>query len=851
MNVKVDLLKGFPDPENIHAAARVYAGQQSKSTLDKGYKQDALHVYTDEAGTPIYWKIRLKHPKTGDKWIRSFSQTATGFQFKEPDFKEGKKPLYNLYEVTINPDDVVVIVEGEKAADALADLGLTVTTSGGANSASGADWQPLARRKIIVWRDNDAAGIKYQDEVKAILLSLGCDISIVDIDALGLQSKGDDAVDWLAMRGESSTTSDDVFTLPFELCEQYARAGDTASDTGETDNALIIIEAALLLANDKDNPDAGALWAGDVIDALRHIYGNSRSDWARVRLQLRNCRAIKLSDLEAEILPNNADQNQLVSDASVLIALASEKCTFVHDEDLEAFAIVTKENIRQCMSLQSKSFNDWLSYEFYKSEGLAPSELSLKSAINSLSGKAKFEGDLVSVHVRVALHDGAYWVDLCNDAWQAVRITAQGWQVIENPPVLFTRSNSMRPLPTPTAGNGNLQALWAVANIPDIDRLFIITWLIECYRPETPYPVLELSGEQGSAKSSTQSAIKDLIDPNKSNLRTAPKNKDDIFISAKNGHLVSFENLSHLSADYQDALCVLATGGGYAGRTLYTNSDETVIDLKKPIVLNGIPAVITAQDLIDRSLHIDCPMLDNTISEVALNNYWIEHHAAVFTGLLDTFVLALAHLPQVDLEGEKLPRMADFTRLGEAVYVTHGKPAKTFLNEYRERRKEGVSRTLESSPIALAMIAYLECNPQGFVGTVKELLEALDHHREQGDTWVRSAKGLGDAIQRLKPAFRQIGIQLDKDEKRTMHGYRCTLKKEPVIYPQRAKDSKPSASSTLSTCEVHAADEKQTGNDVLAGDYVHHELHVHQKETFNTGGIYTPPNPNNLDLGEI
>lgn len=891
MNSKVGLSKGFPSPEEIHAAAHVYAGQLGKKAHGLGYTDCTIHFYTDEEGSFIYARTRLVHPTfeqldpveqkrisglasaKDHKWLRAFAINDGRINSKtnrphdgqfmpcEPDYKtvypqgNSKKPLYRQQELaTASIDSIIYVVEGEQKADALAALGITATTSGGSTSAGSADWQPLAGRIVRIWRDNDESGMKYQDEVKAVLGLLGCDVSIVDVDALGLQEK-DDVVDWLAIHTEA--TKGDVLALPIELREQYARAGDSEGDSEtppneETSEALALIEAALLLANDADNPDGGALWDELVLDAMRHIVVNEKSEWARLRYRLKICKAVKLSDLEAEILPKNAGQD-LVSDASLLVEMASEKCTFVHDEDSEAFAIILAGNIRQCWRLQSKDFYEWLSHEFYKFNGEAPSDFSIKSTINSLSGKAKFEGEKVSIHVRIALHDGAYWLDLCNEAWQAVRITAQGWQVIDAPSVLFTRTNSMRPLPIPT-GQGNLSALWQVVNVQEKDRLFVLTWMLECLRPETPFVVAEVTGEQGSAKSSTQSKIRDLIDPNKSNLRVAPKNKDDIFVGAKNSHLVSYENLSHLSADYQDALCTLATGGGYAGRTLYSNGDETVVELKKPIILNGINIVVTAQDLLDRTLHIDCPMLANTLSEVELDQYWQENYAAAFTGLLDAFVAALAQMPNIDLSDEKLPRMADFTKLGEAVYMAHAHPAKTFLFEYRERRKEGVSRTLEASPIALAMIAYLNRNPLGFNGTIGELLTALENFKEEGDTWVKSAKGLGDAIQRLKPAFRQIGILLDKDERRSMHGYKCTLRKAPVIYPQSDKLNERSTSSSSSTCEVHKTAKKQSESGGASPDYVHHELHVPANKSFNAERIYTPPesaNDSELDAGVI
>ena len=171
---------------------------------------------------------------------------------------------------------------------------------------------------------------------------------------------------------------------------------------------------------------------------------------------------------------------------------------------------------------------------------------------------------------------------------------------------LFCRSNSMQSIPTPVSG-GNLESLWKIVNIPIGDRLIVLSWLLECLRTDTPHVVLEIIGQQGSAKSTTQEFLKQLIDPNAANLRAAPKNLEDVWIGARNCHVVSFENLSYLSQQYQDALCVLATGGALATRTLFTNLDETIIQLCRPVVLNGISVVITAQDLLDRCIHLELP----------------------------------------------------------------------------------------------------------------------------------------------------------------------------------------------------------------------------------------------------
>ena len=80
--------------------------------------------------------------------------------------------------------------------------------------------------------------------------------------------------------------------------------------------------------------------------------------------------------------------------------------------------------------------------------------------------------------------------------------------------------------------------------------------------------------------------------PNKDNLERPPR-RLELWVNARHSHMVSYENISHLSASYQDAFCTLCTGGTYATRTLNLTFDETVIGLKNPIILNGIPVNVT------------------------------------------------------------------------------------------------------------------------------------------------------------------------------------------------------------------------------------------------------------------
>ncbi len=90
-------------------------------------------------------------------------------RFKEPEIR----PLYNI--PGILRSDKVVLVEGEKCAEALIEKGITATTAMfGANAPiDRTDWTPLKGKHIIIWPDNDEAGNKYAKNAEKKLLELG------------------------------------------------------------------------------------------------------------------------------------------------------------------------------------------------------------------------------------------------------------------------------------------------------------------------------------------------------------------------------------------------------------------------------------------------------------------------------------------------------------------------------------------------------------------------------------------------------------------------------------------------------------------------------------------------------
>jgi putative DNA primase/helicase len=150
----------------------------------------AQWCYRSRTGEQLYWVQRLDLPATADKparklfihrvWLdnqwhypRSKGPNADPFSCEWPT----PRPLYRLPDVYSRPDAPVLIVEGEKAADAAAALfpnTVIVSWSNGSKAVDLVDWSPLAGRRVTVWPDNDDDGHKAMARIAARLLCLPC-----------------------------------------------------------------------------------------------------------------------------------------------------------------------------------------------------------------------------------------------------------------------------------------------------------------------------------------------------------------------------------------------------------------------------------------------------------------------------------------------------------------------------------------------------------------------------------------------------------------------------------------------------------------------------------------------------
>jgi putative DNA primase/helicase len=205
-----------PDSEGLAVLPPEGAEHPAHALTRMGWRRpDIIWTYRTADAATCHHVLRWNEPDGAKRilplsWVRSAK--GEGWAFKA--WPEGR-PLYNLDEITANPDALIMVCEGEKAADAAGKLyahayvrGVVATTSsGGAGAFAKTDWSALAGRFVRIWPDADEPGEKYARDVAKRLEEIGCKVTIVDVMTLAAKDpasvarqvpKGWDAADAVA-----------------------------------------------------------------------------------------------------------------------------------------------------------------------------------------------------------------------------------------------------------------------------------------------------------------------------------------------------------------------------------------------------------------------------------------------------------------------------------------------------------------------------------------------------------------------------------------------------------------------------------------------------------------------------
>jgi hypothetical protein len=459
--------------------------------------------------------------------------------------------------------------------------------------------------------------------------------------------------------------------------------------------------------------------------------------------------------------------------------IETKEADLFHDDQGRGYVALTVDGHRETYSLASSSFGHLLGGLAYGSL-LEAVNSAVKDAVEVLKGLALHKGPERTVYVRLGHHEGRTYLDLADPQWRAVEVGPDGWRVVDRPPVYFRRHSGMKALPAPVSG-GKLSELRYLLNLGDERNVLLVTGsLLGTLSPKGPYPILVLHGEQGSAKSTVAQSLRYLVDPHVTPLRPDPRTEQNLSLAAQRNWVVAFDNLSLVRPWLSDALCRIATGAGFGTRQLYTDEEEVLVRVCRPVMLNGIAAeMVSRPDLLDRALVLELPAISDRErrTEGDVLGRLKEARPKLLGALLDAASAGLRHLPAVQQEKLELPRMADFAVWGEACGRGLGWEPRSFIAALKESRELQDHQALG----VWSVMPYLDrllASSGSFEGTVSQLLNELNGQSELLDPkpldWPRTARQLGEELKRYKPSLRRRGIEVQRLG-HTRYGYRLRI----------------------------------------------------------------------------
>ena len=485
--------------------------------------------------------------------------------------------------------------------------------------------------------------------------------------------------------------------------------------------------------------------------------------------------------------------------AKALIGLALKNCDLFHDERGDGYAVTPHEGVRRTLKLRGREFRRWLAGTYYITTDKAANNEAIATALTVLEAKATYDGRQLELSNRFAMRDGVIHIDMADPKWRVVKVTANGWEIMDEAPVLFRRYSHQSPLPDPVHGGGLSDLHQHLAVKSDDDKLLLEAFLVASAFANVPRPAITFHGPKGASKTTSARILKSITDPSVTEFVDLGKSPADLAQVLDHHGVPCFDNLTSIPSWAADMLCRAVTGGAFSKRELYSDDADILMMFKRPMIVTGINIPTHAPDLLDRLLLIE---LEHIQPEKRLDeaSFWTRFDAdrpTLFGALLDGIAGALRHLPSVKLD--RMPRMADFARVACAYAEHTGVGAGKMLDIIMRHTSRQTQEVLDADPVATALREFVQKRGT-WTGTTSKLLELLNESQPtpRADGWPRQANSLSRKLNVLHATLSEVGINVRRQKEGSNRDRQVTLESIP--------DSS-SASSASSKSPIHAGSE--------------------------------------------
>ena len=380
------------------------------------------------------------------------------------------------------------------------------------------------------------------------------------------------------------------------------------------------------------------------------------------------------------------------------------------DQDETPLARVKNGAHYELINIATEKFKRYISKLYFEEKGKAPNNEALISVTSVLRARAEYEGKTIPLSLRVAWRDDSIYYDMTNDTWQCVKITEQGWEIVnEIDTPLFRRYGQISQVqPSNTYESNIFGKFLQLTNVKtENDKILLAVYIMSLFIPGIQHVALQLHGEKGSAKSMLESFIKELVDPARITLLNVHKDRMEFIQQISHNYLIYYDNLDLIPEWLSDEVCRGITGTGGSKRSLFTDDEDFYYNYRRCFGFNGINLTLTKPDALERSIVIELDVIkpEQRKPEENMLETFRELKPQLLGYIFDIISKSLKIKPGLKLT--QYPRMADFALWGEAIARAMGYEDLQFIRVYNENIGKQNFASLEYTSLGQVVSKFL------------------------------------------------------------------------------------------------------------------------------------------------